>query len=154
MLGTWILFPKKKFISLELVDSFASDTKMKESPIDSECDKAVAPQLGQLDEIKTEPDNAQVSILLYFLFSRTAFKCTFQLCRCWFMGLKSFFFVFLKIIFFLFFLMFIFERDRDRMQVGYGQRERETQNPKQAPGFELSTETDMGLKLMSCEIMT
>uniref|UniRef100_A0ABI7ZGW5 TRASH domain-containing protein n=1 Tax=Felis catus TaxID=9685 RepID=A0ABI7ZGW5_FELCA len=32
---------------------------MKESPIDSECDKAVAPQLGQLDEIKTEPDNAQ-----------------------------------------------------------------------------------------------
>ncbi|XP_008692636.1 zinc finger MYM-type protein 1 isoform X6 [Ursus maritimus] len=32
---------------------------MKESPIDGKCDKAVAPQLGRLDEIKTEPDNAQ-----------------------------------------------------------------------------------------------
>ncbi|XP_077609209.1 zinc finger MYM-type protein 1 isoform X1 [Crocuta crocuta] len=32
---------------------------MKESPIDGECAKAVAPQLEQLDEIKTEPDNAQ-----------------------------------------------------------------------------------------------
>uniref|UniRef100_A0A673TGJ0 Zinc finger MYM-type containing 1 n=2 Tax=Suricata suricatta TaxID=37032 RepID=A0A673TGJ0_SURSU len=32
---------------------------MKESLIDGECDKLVAPQLEQLDEIKTEPDNAQ-----------------------------------------------------------------------------------------------
>ncbi|XP_021539361.1 zinc finger MYM-type protein 1 [Neomonachus schauinslandi] len=32
---------------------------MKESPIDGKCDKAVTPQLGRLDEMKTEPDNAQ-----------------------------------------------------------------------------------------------
>ncbi|XP_012901565.1 zinc finger MYM-type protein 1 isoform X3 [Mustela putorius furo] len=32
---------------------------MKESPIDGKCDKAGTPQLGQLDEIKTEPENAQ-----------------------------------------------------------------------------------------------
>ncbi|XP_020951554.1 zinc finger MYM-type protein 1 isoform X4 [Sus scrofa] len=32
---------------------------MKELPIDGECDKTVAPQLKGLDEIKTEPDNAQ-----------------------------------------------------------------------------------------------
>ncbi|XP_077700938.1 zinc finger MYM-type protein 1 isoform X1 [Canis aureus] len=32
---------------------------MKESPIDGECDKAVAPQMGRVDEIKTEPDSAQ-----------------------------------------------------------------------------------------------
>ncbi|XP_040830120.1 zinc finger MYM-type protein 1 [Ochotona curzoniae] len=32
---------------------------MKEPPLNGECDKAVAPQLGRLDEMKTEPDNAQ-----------------------------------------------------------------------------------------------
>nr|KAF6445665.1 zinc finger MYM-type containing 1 [Molossus molossus] len=32
---------------------------MKESPTEDESDKAVAPQLPQLDKIKTEPDNAQ-----------------------------------------------------------------------------------------------
>ncbi|XP_066867927.1 zinc finger MYM-type protein 1 isoform X5 [Kogia breviceps] len=32
---------------------------MKESTTDGECDKAVAPQLKRLDEIKAEPDNAQ-----------------------------------------------------------------------------------------------
>ncbi|KAG8506822.1 Zinc finger MYM-type protein 1 [Galemys pyrenaicus] len=32
---------------------------MKESLIDGECDKIVAPQLGNLNEIKMEPDNAQ-----------------------------------------------------------------------------------------------
>nr|XP_014695572.2 zinc finger MYM-type protein 1 isoform X2 [Equus asinus] len=53
------MFPKKKPVSLELEDSFASDTKMKEPLVDSECDKAVAPQLGGLNEIKTELDNAQ-----------------------------------------------------------------------------------------------
>nr|XP_036846579.1 zinc finger MYM-type protein 1 isoform X2 [Manis javanica] len=52
--------PQEETISLDLEDSFASDTKMKESPIDGEGDdKAGAPHLGQLDEIKTEPDNAQ-----------------------------------------------------------------------------------------------
>ena len=34
--------------------------------------------------------------------------------------------------------MFIFERDR--AQAGEGQRERESQNLKQAPGFELSAQ--------------
>ncbi|KAB1268283.1 Zinc finger MYM-type protein 1 [Camelus dromedarius] len=57
--GIWKLFPKKKPISLELEDFFVLDTKMKESMIDGECDKAVAPQLKRLGEIKTEPNNAQ-----------------------------------------------------------------------------------------------
>ena len=37
--------------------------------------------------------------------------------------------------------MFIFERHTDRMQAEEGQRERETQNPKQAPGSELSAQS-------------
>ena len=37
-------------------------------------------------------------------------------------------------------LFFIFERVRDRAQMGEGQRERVTQNPKQAPGSELSAQ--------------
>ena len=38
--------------------------------------------------------------------------------------------------------MFIhFSKDRDRVRVGEGQRERETQNPKQAPGSELSAQS-------------
>ena len=40
------------------------------------------------------------------------------------------------------------ERERER------ERERETENLKQAPGSELSTEPDVGLKLMDSEIMT
>lgn len=56
---------------MDLEDSFASDTKMKESPIDGEGDdKAGAPHLGQLDEIKTEPDNAQVNILPFFFLEQ------------------------------------------------------------------------------------
>ncbi|KAK2494584.1 hypothetical protein MC885_007947 [Smutsia gigantea] len=51
--------PQEETISLDLEDSLASDTKMKESPIDGEGDKAGAPHLQQLEEIKTEPDNAQ-----------------------------------------------------------------------------------------------
>ena len=47
---------------------------------------------------------------------------------------------FLKI--FLMFL-FIFETQRDRVLAGEGQRERETQNPKQAPGSELSAQSPM-----------
>ena len=38
--------------------------------------------------------------------------------------------------------------------MGEGQRERETQNPKQAPGSELSAEPDTGLELTDREIMT
>ncbi|XP_051688118.2 zinc finger MYM-type protein 1 isoform X2 [Oryctolagus cuniculus] len=55
----WKLFPRTKPINLELEDLFASDKKMKEPPLNGECDKAVATQLGHLDEIKMEPDNAQ-----------------------------------------------------------------------------------------------
>ena len=36
-------------------------------------------------------------------------------------------------------MFIIFERDR--AQTGEGQRERETQNPKQAPGSELSAQS-------------
>ena len=39
----------------------------------------------------------------------------------------------------IFVFMFIF--DRDRAQVGEGQRETETQNPKQAPGSQLSAQS-------------
>ena len=46
---------------------------------------------------------------------------------------------------FFFLLTFIFERERDRerdrAQTGKGKRERATQNPKQAPGSELSAQT-------------
>ena len=42
---------------------------------------------------------------------------------------------------FVFYTLFIFEREREREHVGDGQRERETQNPKQAPGSELSAQS-------------
>ena len=35
-------------------------------------------------------------------------------------------------------VLFCFETERNRALAGEGQRERETQNPKQAPGSELS----------------
>ena len=64
--------------------------------------------------------------------------------------------------FYFYFLMFYFifkrqreserERERERMS-GEGQRKRGTQNLKQAPDS-VSTEPDVGLKLMSCENMT
>ena len=38
--------------------------------------------------------------------------------------------------------------------MGEGQKEKETQNPKQAPGSELSAELDSGLKPTNWEIMT
>ena len=47
---------------------------------------------------------------------------------------------FLKIIFLS---LFIIERERERAQAGEKQRERETQNPKQAPGSELSAQSQM-----------
>ena len=40
------------------------------------------------------------------------------------------------------------ERQREN-KVGKRQRQRETQNPKQAPGSELSAESDVGLKLQT-----
>ena len=56
--------------------------------------------------------------------------------------------------FLLLFLMFIYFWDRDRAWAEEGQRERETQDPKQAPGWAVSTEPDVGLKLTDREIMT
>ena len=46
------------------------------------------------------------------------------------------------------------ERERERERIGEGQRERETQNLKQAPGSELSAESDAELELMNRDIMT
>ena len=40
-----------------------------------------------------------------------------------------------------FFNVYLVLRDRDRVQVGERQRERETQDPKQAPGSELSAQS-------------
>ena len=52
-------------------------------------------------------------------------------------------------------LLFYFrERDRDRAQAGEEQRERETQNPKQAPGSELSAQSPTRDSNTNCEIMT
>ena len=50
----------------------------------------------------------------------------------------------IKLIALFFFNVYLFlrerERERERVQAGEGQRERETQNPKQAPGSELSAQ--------------
>ena len=54
--------------------------------------------------------------------------------------------------------MFIYfwerERERERARAGEGQSERETQNPKQAPGSELSAQPDTRLKPMNYGVMT
>ena len=61
--------------------------------------------------------------------------------------------LFLKKKFFLH--LFIFETQREMEHKSRRSRERETQNPKQAPGSELSAQSlTMGLKLMNYEIMT
>nr|XP_051688110.1 zinc finger MYM-type protein 4 isoform X5 [Oryctolagus cuniculus] len=52
-------FANKESIGLELGNSFASNIRIKEEPLDDEYDKAMAPQQGLLDKIKDEPDNAQ-----------------------------------------------------------------------------------------------
>ena len=66
------------------------------------------------------------------------------------------FFLTVFILFFIFNVYLFIERERERERENeWGRsRERETQNPKQAPGSELSAEPDMGLKLTNCEIMT
>ena len=46
----------------------------------------------------------------------------------------------MPVLFFIFFNFFIHFL-RDRVRVGEGQREMETQNPKQPPGSELSTQS-------------
>uniref|UniRef100_H0XGM7 Zinc finger MYM-type containing 4 n=1 Tax=Otolemur garnettii TaxID=30611 RepID=H0XGM7_OTOGA len=52
-------FANKDSIGSELGNSFASNIRIKEEPLDDEYDKAVAPRQGLLDKIKDEPDNAQ-----------------------------------------------------------------------------------------------
>ncbi|XP_037852844.1 zinc finger MYM-type protein 4 isoform X4 [Chlorocebus sabaeus] len=52
-------FANKESIGSELGNSFASNIRIKEEPLDDEYDKAMAPQQGLLDKIKDEPDNAQ-----------------------------------------------------------------------------------------------
>ncbi|XP_073173962.1 zinc finger MYM-type protein 4 isoform X5 [Lepidochelys kempii] len=53
------LFASKESIGQELGNSFASNIRIKEEPLDDEYDKAIAPQQGLLDKIKDEPDNAE-----------------------------------------------------------------------------------------------
>ena len=53
--------------------------------------------------------------------------------------LRVFLFLFLLIYFNV--LMFIFGREKERERAGEGQRAREIQNPKQAPGSELSAQS-------------
>ena len=55
---------------------------------------------------------------------------------------------------FFFHFMFIFERERDRAPAGEGKRKRETQNPKQAPGSELSAQSPKWRLNPRTEIMT
>ena len=45
-----------------------------------------------------------------------------------------------NILFIYLFNIYSFLRQRDKVRMGEGQRERETQNPKQAPGSELSAQ--------------
>ncbi|XP_066125792.1 zinc finger MYM-type protein 4 isoform X4 [Saccopteryx bilineata] len=52
-------FANKESIGSELGNSFASNIRIKEEPLDDEYDKAMAPQQGLLDKIKDEPDNSQ-----------------------------------------------------------------------------------------------
>ena len=40
--------------------------------------------------------------------------------------------------------LFLREKETDRVQAGNGQRERETHNPKQAPGSEVSAQSQLG----------
>ncbi|NXP22612.1 ZMYM4 protein, partial [Scytalopus superciliaris] len=53
------LFSSKESIGQELGNSFASNIRIKEEPLDDECDKAMAPQQGLLDKIKDEPGNSE-----------------------------------------------------------------------------------------------
>ncbi|ELW65995.1 Zinc finger MYM-type protein 4 [Tupaia chinensis] len=53
-------FASKESIGSELGNSFASNIRIKEEPLDDDYDKAIAPQRGLLDKIKDEPDNAQI----------------------------------------------------------------------------------------------
>ena len=51
--------------------------------------------------------------------------------------------IFLPSFLSFFFNIYSFLRDRDRVRVVEGQRRRGTQNPKQAPGSELSAQSPM-----------
>ena len=54
------------------------------------------------------------------------------------------------VFFYTILFLFLFTSERDRARAGEGQRER----LKQAPGSELSAESNAGLKLMNRETMT
>ena len=53
--------------------------------------------------------------------------------------MKNFIYLKIFLMFYYLFLRYI-ERERDKVLVGEEQRKRETQNPKQAPGPELSAQ--------------
>ena len=60
-----------------------------------------------------------------------------------------------RCFFFNFFnVYFLRKRETDRTQVGRRQNERKTQNEAGSSLQAVSTEPDMGFKLMECEIMT
>ena len=84
-------------------------------------------------------------LALFFLSSeaqRTTTRCPLALFfPCQTVPFTCFYFILLYFIFF-YFIMFIFEREGETQSVSEGgaERERETQNPKQVPGSELSTQ--------------
>ena len=55
---------------------------------------------------------------------------------------------------YLFICLLYFVRGRQSSSGGGAEQEREPQNPKQAPGWAISTEANVGLEPMNCEIMT
>ena len=50
--------------------------------------------------------------------------------------------------------MFIFERDRQSVSGGWADREGDTESKAGSKLWAVSTEPNVGLKLMNCEIMT
>ena len=68
---------------------------------------------------------------------------TFAVCFHWITNVVHTFQLVVSYMFFFFFSVYSLLRERERAQVGERQRERETQNPKQAPGSELSPQNPM-----------
>ena len=63
-------------------------------------------------------------------------------------------FLSLKKIFFCLMFIYFWERERDRARAGEGQRERETEFEAGFRLWAVSTEPNVRLKIMNCEIMT
>ncbi|KAL7980557.1 hypothetical protein Chor_001711 [Crotalus horridus] len=53
------LFANKDSVGQELGNSYASNIRIKEEPLDNDYDKAMAPQPGLLNKIKDEPDSTE-----------------------------------------------------------------------------------------------